>query len=149
MLASSRRAWSSVSAGVLPRRTTCFGVASEMGTGYATLWNTFKRITAGCSHTEKLALYSGTAVACGFTPRSVRGVAAGAGTGSSNPSPSSGESGAKGFPHERSDPGAVSRRDNAAMGPNSASPSPQPRSDSYGLARRDARGLFARLFLRG
>ena len=29
-------------------------------------------------------------------------------------------------PHERSDPGAVSRRDNAAMGPNSASPSPQP-----------------------
>ena len=48
-----------------------------MGTGYATLWNTFKRITAGCSHTEKLALYSGTAVACGFTPRSVRGVAAG------------------------------------------------------------------------
>jgi Amidohydrolase len=50
----------------------------KMGTGYATLWNTFKRITAGCSHTEKLALYSGTAVACGFTPRSVRGVAAGA-----------------------------------------------------------------------
>jgi hypothetical protein len=43
-----------------------------------TLWNTFKRITAGCSHTEKLALYSGTAVACGFAPRSVRGVAAGA-----------------------------------------------------------------------
>jgi hypothetical protein len=39
--------------------------------------------------------------------------------------------------------------DNAAMGPNSASPSPQPRSDSYGPARRDARGLFARLFLRG
>src|SRR6202011_5437867 len=52
-------------------------------------------------------------------------------------------------PHERSDPSAVSRRDNAAMGSNSASPSPQPRSDSYGLARRDARGLFARLFLRG
>ena len=77
-LASSRRAWSSVSAGVLPRRTTCFGFASEMGTGHATLWNTFKRITTGCSHTEKLALYSGTAVACGFTPRSVRGVAAGA-----------------------------------------------------------------------
>lgn len=45
--------------------------------------------------------------------------------------------------------GAVSRRDNAAMGPNSASPSPQPRSDSYGLARRDARGLFVRLFLPG
>src|ERR1700724_2615427 len=52
-------------------------------------------------------------------------------------------------PHERSDPGAVSRRDNAAMGPNSASPSPLPRSDSYGLARRDARGLFARLLLPG
>jgi hypothetical protein len=67
-----------VSTGVLPRRTTCFGVASEMGTGYATLRNTFKRITAGCSDTEKLALYSGTAVTCGFTPRSVRGVAAGA-----------------------------------------------------------------------
>ena len=50
----------------------------KMGTGYATLWNTFKRITAECSHTEKLALYSGTAVACGFAPRSVRGVAAGA-----------------------------------------------------------------------
>ena len=33
----------------------------KMGTGYATLWNAFKRITAGCSHTEKLALYSGTA----------------------------------------------------------------------------------------
>jgi hypothetical protein len=31
------------------------------GTGYATLWNAFKRITAGCSPTEKLALYSGTA----------------------------------------------------------------------------------------
>jgi hypothetical protein len=46
-------------------------------------------------------------------------------------------------------PGAVSRRDNAAMGPNSASPSPQPRSDSYRLARRDARGLFVRLFLPG
>ena len=61
-----------------PAPATCFGFASEMGTGYATLWNTFKRITTGCSHTEKLALYSGTAVACGFTPRSVRGVAAGA-----------------------------------------------------------------------
>ena len=49
------------------------------------------------------------------------------------------------------DPGsaAISRRDNAAMGPNSVSPSPQPRSDSYGLARRDARGLFVRLFLPG
>ena len=32
----------------------------KMGTGYATLWNAFKRITAGCSPTEKLALYSGT-----------------------------------------------------------------------------------------
>jgi hypothetical protein len=32
-----------------------------MGTGYATLWNAFKRITAGCSHIDKLALYSGTA----------------------------------------------------------------------------------------
>jgi predicted TIM-barrel fold metal-dependent hydrolase len=32
-----------------------------MGTGYATLWNAFKRITAGCSPTEKLALYSDTA----------------------------------------------------------------------------------------
>jgi hypothetical protein len=33
----------------------------KMGTGYATLWNAFKRITAGCSPTEKLVLYSGTA----------------------------------------------------------------------------------------
>jgi predicted TIM-barrel fold metal-dependent hydrolase len=33
----------------------------KMGTGYATLWNAFKRITAGCSPSEKLALYSGTA----------------------------------------------------------------------------------------
>jgi len=33
----------------------------KMGTGYATLWNAFKRITAGFSQTEKLALYSGTA----------------------------------------------------------------------------------------
>ena len=33
----------------------------KMGTGYATLWNAFKRITAGFSPTEKLALYSGTA----------------------------------------------------------------------------------------
>ena len=44
---------------------------------------------------------------------------------------------------------AVSRRDNAAMGPNSASPSPRPRRDSYGPERRDARGLFVRLFLPG
>jgi len=33
----------------------------KMGTGYATLWNAFKRITAGCSQIEKLALYGGTA----------------------------------------------------------------------------------------
>ena len=33
----------------------------NMGTGYAVLWNAFKRITAGCSQSEKLALYSGTA----------------------------------------------------------------------------------------
>jgi predicted TIM-barrel fold metal-dependent hydrolase len=33
----------------------------KMGTGYATMWNAFKRITAGCSPSEKLALYSGTA----------------------------------------------------------------------------------------
>jgi len=33
----------------------------KMGTGYATLWNAFKRITAGCSAGEKAALYSGTA----------------------------------------------------------------------------------------
>jgi hypothetical protein len=33
----------------------------KMGTVYATLWNAFKRITAGCSRTEKLALYNGTA----------------------------------------------------------------------------------------
>jgi hypothetical protein len=48
-----------------------------------------------------------------------------------------------------STPGAVSRRDNAAMGPNSASPSPRPRPDGYGPERRDARGLFVRLFLPG
>src|SRR5205823_2375363 len=33
----------------------------KMGTGYVTLWNAFKRITAGFSPTEKLALHSGTA----------------------------------------------------------------------------------------
>lgn len=33
----------------------------KMGTGYARLRNAFKRITAGCSTTEKIALYSGTA----------------------------------------------------------------------------------------
>ena len=46
----------------------------KMGTGYATLWNAFKRITAGCSQIEKLALYSGTAkrlyhLDCGGQPR--------------------------------------------------------------------------------
>ena len=46
----------------------------NMGTGYATLWNAFKRITAGCSQIEKLALYSGTAkrlyhLDCGGQPR--------------------------------------------------------------------------------
>jgi predicted TIM-barrel fold metal-dependent hydrolase len=33
----------------------------KMGIGYAALWNAFKRITAGASHEEKAALYSGTA----------------------------------------------------------------------------------------
>jgi predicted TIM-barrel fold metal-dependent hydrolase len=33
----------------------------KMGTGYATLWNAFKRIIAGCSQTERLALCNGTA----------------------------------------------------------------------------------------
>jgi len=33
----------------------------KMGTGYATLWNAFKRIAAGASGDEKLALFSGTA----------------------------------------------------------------------------------------
>jgi predicted TIM-barrel fold metal-dependent hydrolase len=33
----------------------------KMGTGYATLWNAFKRITGGCSQAEKLALYNSTA----------------------------------------------------------------------------------------
>jgi hypothetical protein len=32
-----------------------------MGTGYVTVWNAFKRITAVCSEIEKLALYSGMA----------------------------------------------------------------------------------------
>jgi hypothetical protein len=41
----------------------------KMGSGYATLWNAFKRITAGCSQTEKLALYSGTAKRL-YRPRS-------------------------------------------------------------------------------
>ena len=46
----------------------------KMGTGYATLWNAFKRITAECSQIEKLALYSGTAkrlyhLDCGGQPR--------------------------------------------------------------------------------
>lgn len=33
----------------------------KMGTGYAMMWNAFKRITSGASRPEKLALYSGTA----------------------------------------------------------------------------------------
>ncbi|MBI2802690.1 MAG: amidohydrolase family protein [Gammaproteobacteria bacterium] len=33
----------------------------KLGTGYTTLWNTFKRITAGASASEKTALYNGTA----------------------------------------------------------------------------------------
>ena len=33
----------------------------KMGTGYATLWNAFKRIAAAASADEKLALFSGTA----------------------------------------------------------------------------------------
>jgi predicted TIM-barrel fold metal-dependent hydrolase len=33
----------------------------KMGTGYATLWNAFKRIAACASADEKLALFSGTA----------------------------------------------------------------------------------------
>jgi predicted TIM-barrel fold metal-dependent hydrolase len=32
-----------------------------MGIGWAALWNAFKRITAGASPAEKLALFSGTA----------------------------------------------------------------------------------------
>ena len=35
----------------------------KMGIGYATLWNAFKRITAGCSQIEKLALYTTVAFA--------------------------------------------------------------------------------------
>lgn len=33
----------------------------KMGTGYATLWNTFKRLAAGASDTELSAMFSGTA----------------------------------------------------------------------------------------
>jgi len=33
----------------------------KMGIGYAALWNAFKRLTAGASKDEKLAMYSGTA----------------------------------------------------------------------------------------
>ena len=33
----------------------------KMGIGYAALWNAFKRIAAGCSADEKVALFSGTA----------------------------------------------------------------------------------------
>jgi predicted TIM-barrel fold metal-dependent hydrolase len=32
-----------------------------MGIGWVTLWNAFKRIAAGASAEEKLALFSGTA----------------------------------------------------------------------------------------
>jgi len=33
----------------------------KMGVGWVTLWNAFKRIAAGASAAEKLALFSGTA----------------------------------------------------------------------------------------
>jgi predicted TIM-barrel fold metal-dependent hydrolase len=33
----------------------------KMGIGYAALWNAFKRLAAGASADEKLALFSGTA----------------------------------------------------------------------------------------
>ena len=33
----------------------------KMGIGWAALWNAFKRIAAGASAEEKLALFSGTA----------------------------------------------------------------------------------------
>jgi hypothetical protein len=33
----------------------------KVGTGYASLWNAFKRIAAGASADEKLTLFSGTA----------------------------------------------------------------------------------------
>lgn len=33
----------------------------KMGIGYAALWNAFKRVAAGASAEEKLALFSGTA----------------------------------------------------------------------------------------
>ena len=33
----------------------------KMGTGYATLWNAFKRIAAGASAEERRALFAGTA----------------------------------------------------------------------------------------
>ena len=33
----------------------------KMGIGWAPLWNAFKRIAAGASAAEKLALFSGTA----------------------------------------------------------------------------------------
>jgi L-fuconolactonase len=33
----------------------------KMGTGYATLWNTFKRIASGASDDEKQSLFSHTA----------------------------------------------------------------------------------------
>jgi L-fuconolactonase len=33
----------------------------KAGFGYGTVWNMFKRITAGCSPAEKKAIFSGTA----------------------------------------------------------------------------------------
>ena len=33
----------------------------KVSTGYATLWNAFKRLAAGASEDEKTALFSGTA----------------------------------------------------------------------------------------
>jgi predicted TIM-barrel fold metal-dependent hydrolase len=33
----------------------------KQGANWVTLWNAFKRITAGASASEKLAMYSGTA----------------------------------------------------------------------------------------
>jgi hypothetical protein len=43
-----------------------------MGTGYATLWSAFKRITGGCSQTEKLTLYSGAATRLYISPEAGR-----------------------------------------------------------------------------
>jgi L-fuconolactonase len=44
----------------------------KMGTGYATLWSAFKRITGGCSQTEKLTLYSGAATRPHISPEAGR-----------------------------------------------------------------------------